>query len=219
MRTSHILLLGHKGHWGCFVDNNHFFVNISFFCRFVVVCSWTQVLFLVFHLWTNGPVFPCVHFAALRGVGCSTPVSSLSLHRQDCGGTFRFFSLSWTNSEGYLFPSIFFFLQHQMIVMIYTVDIGITMGYMPHFFLLFFVFVLKLLISLWYYIPGTCVLQAGVAGNQRRRSRAWELGQGGKLLTYCALQTLVELAEKSQKSIRISKVCVFLSLMVVLHIR
>ena len=56
---------------------------------------------------------------------------------------------------------------------------------MPHFFMRFFVFVLKLLFPL-VYIPepvslNTILLVAekpmgsGVAGNQRRRSCAWEL--------------------------------------------
>lgn len=120
---------------------------------------------------------------------------------------------------------------------------------MPHFFMRFFVFVLKLLFPL-VCIPepvslNTILLVAekpmgsGVAGNQRRRSCAWELslffnpksiqqnqlsgeigGKIVKLLTYCALQTLVELAEKRPKKASESpKLVFFLSLMVVLHIR
>ena len=125
-------------------------------CFFLLM---TQVLFLVFHLWTNGPVFPYLHFTALswllRSWVLHTRVLPILTPPRLWRHTIVFFSLSWTNSEGYFFHIYLFSTASNDRNDLHCRHWHHN-GYMPHLFYAFFLFsFLKLLFPFGFYIPGT----------------------------------------------------------------
>ncbi len=183
------------------VDNFMIFLlRTLFFCIFSwwnpAHCPPTGPIFFVFILWTNGPVF-LVKIEALTpfswGVGGSTPVSSLSLHRQDCAGRctgFLFGELGWRNLNqfwvDYIF-SIFLNMASCIPIDIYTWDQLYMSVFMHSYLKLVYALaentgscVLKFYCFGWQLISIQCPLKAmasGVSGCQRRRNCAWELSK------------------------------------------